>query len=97
MEFGFTATDAEMTDDAPPPLMFTLYSVCVVSLNLACVHASAHGKWVLPTTGTVNLDYSMLMLEYDPVDLWGTLTLDLSLPWEHLVAASLYHKARRRG
>jgi hypothetical protein len=38
----------------------------------------------------------MLLLDYDPADVWGTLVLDLSLPWDHIIAASLYGKVRQR-
>ncbi len=55
-----------------------------------------HAKWTIPARGEMRLSFRMLKLEYDPEDLWGTLTLDLSLPWENLIAANLYSKARSR-
>lgn len=38
----------------------------------------------------------MLLLDYDPADVWGTLVLDLSLPWDRIIASSLYSKVRQR-
>jgi hypothetical protein len=50
----------------------------------------------LCSSGRMTLSYRMLLLDYDPVDVWGTLVLDLSLPWDRIIAASLYEKVRKR-
>jgi uncharacterized protein (UPF0147 family) len=56
----------------------------------------SHSKWAMPTVGVMNLTYQMLLFDYDPFDIWGKVTLNLSLPWERIVAASLYEKIRKR-
>ena len=56
----------------------------------------AHEKWAIPSSGEMRVTLKMLKLEYDPEDIWGALMLDLSLPWEHLMAVNLYHKVRSR-
>jgi len=50
----------------------------------------------LCSSGRMTLSYRMLLLDYDPIDVWGTLALDLSVPWDRNIAASLYEKVRKR-
>ena len=67
-----------------------------VSYNGHAISCFDHAKWTASDSGVVKLAYRMLMLDYHPDDVFGVLTLDLSLPWERVIALSLYEKLRSR-
>lgn len=53
-------------------------------------------RWRMPPKGRLALHYHVLRLSIEPEMLRGHVALDLELPWERVLASSLYHKIRRR-
>ncbi|KAJ1481534.1 hypothetical protein T484DRAFT_1806932, partial [Baffinella frigidus] len=67
-----------------------------VTLEGRRIDCFADAIWIVPPRGILKVTYEVLAMSWDVSDVWGSMTLDLAVPWERVVAISLYQGVRAR-